>query len=269
MTMHTASFGGVRAPLLCLLLCLALAARADADSDWLAKVPPPPRTLDQAEAQCGEGSTYASNPWIKFEKERQAVEDKAQKDMQAGISDPNKQADMAAAMMSQNMDPASMMATQQYAQYMAGLGTSAPGVTADTLFKPAYDAADAAVDAVLKTQAAKLAKCPTLQSEAGPYPVPSCEKPIDADADKKKTDIANKYLSDSAAAWPRFIAGTQDYFKKINAVPAGIDPNLMQVKTQRLGLPLQELGAVKDVTATAAKVCENATALKSRINPGS
>lgn len=269
MTMHTALSGrGRRVPLLCLLASLAVAARADAGSDWLAKVPPPPKSLDEARGQCGEDASYATNPWIKFEQQRQAAEDKLQKDIQASVSDPKKQADIATAMMSQSMDPGSAMAEQQYAQYLASLGSSAPGVTADAIFTPAYSAAQGAVDAILKAQQAKLDKCPILQSEAGPYPVPSCEKPIDADAEKKKTDVANTYLADAARSWPQYLQGARDYFKKVNTVPPGVDPNLMQVKMQRDGIPLQELGAVKDVGATAAKICENANGLKSRSNPG-
>lgn len=253
----------LRASLLITLL-VAAGVRADTGSDWLAKVPPPPKDLDQAKAQCGEGVSYDVQPWNKFEKDRGAAEDKLQKTMQAKMQDPNYQNEM----MSQAMDmsdPGAAMAMQQYAQYQASLGSQAPGVTTDSFFTPPYNDAKDAVDGIVKQQTAKLKKCPTQNSEAGPYPIPSCEKPIDAAAEKAKADAVNKYLAAVNKAWPQYVKGTQDYFKKLGTVPQGVDPNNYQVKLQHDNIPSLELGSVKDVAKAAEDACNNANNLKSEL----
>ncbi len=258
---HAARAVRLRAPLLIIIL-FAAGVRADAGADWLAKVPPPPKDLDQAKAQCGEGVSYDAQPWNKFEKDRGAAEDKLQKAMQAKMQDPKYQADLMNQSMSSMTDPSAAMAAQQYAQYQASLGSQAPGVSADGYFTPPYNDAKDAVDAILKQQAAKLKKCPTQNSEAGPYPIPSCEKPIDAAAEKAKADAVNKYLAAVNKAWPQFIKGTQDFFKQLGAVPQGVDPNNYQVKLQRDNIPGMELGSVKDVAKAAEAACQNATGLQ-------
>lgn len=261
-TTHAVRAGWLRASLFITLLAAA-GVRADTGADWLAKVPPPPKDLDQAKAQCGDGVAYDAQPWNKFEKDRGAAEDKLQKAMQARMQDPNYQTEVMNQSMSAMSDPSAAMAAQQYAQYQASLGSLAPGVSADGYFTPPYNDAKDAVDAVLKQQAAKLKKCPTQNSEAGPYPIPSCEKPIDAAAEKSKADAVNKYLAAVNKAWPQFMKGTQDYFKKIAAVPDGVDPKNYQVKLQHDQLPLRQVGEVKDVAKAAEAACQNANALKS------
>lgn len=265
-TIHAARAGWLRASLLITLLAvIAGGARADTGSDWLAKVPPPPKDVDQANNQCGDGvKDYDAQPWHAFEKQRDAAEQKFNDSMKAKMSSPDAQADMASQMMSQMGDPSAAMAMQQYAQYQAGLGSSAPGVTQDSFFTPPYNDAQDAVAAILKAQKAKLKKCPTKQSEAGPYYVPECENPIDAVANKDKADAANKYLAAVDKAWPQFIKATQDYFKKLGAVPQGVDPKNYQVKLQLGNVPAQELGSVKDVADVAEKACQNALALKTQ-----
>ena len=259
--------GWLRASLLITLLAvIAGGARADTGSDWLAKVPPPPKDLDQANNQCGDGvKSYDAQPWIAFEKQRDAAEQKFNDAFKAKMSSPEAQADMANQVMAQMSDPSAAMAAQQYAQYQAGLGNSAPGVTANGFFTPPYNDAKGAVDAIIQQQTAKLKKCPTLDSEAGPYPAPSCEKPIDAAAEKSKADAVSKYLAAVNKAWPQFIKGTQDYFKKLATVPQGVDPKNYQVKMQLDNVPGMELGAVKDVAKAAETACNNANSLKSEM----
>lgn len=258
-----------RSLLLPALLVSAIAARADTGSDWLAKVPPPPKTLAQAQSLCGENAPHP-RVWDTFEAQRKAAEDKLQKDMQKRMSDPATQQAMMEQAMSQSMDPASAMAAQQYAQYVAGLGQASPDAKADGLFKPPYTDADGKVDAVLKAANARIKKCPLVPGgEMGPYPAPACQKPIDADSAAKKAALADQYLGAVNKSWPQFVAGAQDYFKKLNVVPQGVDAGNFQVKQQRDSLPLQELAAVQTVARQAEQACENAVVLDNKfLNTG-
>jgi hypothetical protein len=271
-------FRGSRARLWVLLGLLLAAAvvRADAPGDWLAKVPPPPKNLDEALALCGGGSkTYdpAKDPWRRFEPQIQAAIDKNQKDMQAkmGAGDPQAQQDMAAQMMSQMSDPNAMMAymqsTQVYNQYMQGLAGNAPDSSADRTFAPAFRDGQDAVDTVLKAREAKLGKCPTESGEGGTYPITSCANPIQADADRKKADAANAYLAAVNKVWPQYAAGVKDYLDKTAVLPPGVDANNPQVKVQLAGVPGLQLDGIKKMAGVTQKLCGNAIGLESQSNP--
>lgn len=256
--------GPVYGWLLALLVFLtAAAARADTGSDWLAKLPPPPKNLAEAQKLCGEN---APRPyvWEKFETERRAMDDKLNSAAKAKMSDPAYQQQLMQQAMSASMDPAGAMAAQQYAQYLASLGNSSPDARADSLFQPAYQDADGQVDAILKAGNARLKKCPMLNSEAGPYPAPACQKPIDADTTARKAAVTDKYLAAVNKNWPQYTASAKDYFQKLNVVPNGVDPNNYQVKLQQANLPLQELGTVKDMGRQSEDICNNAVGLATR-----
>ena len=111
----------------------------------------------------------------------------------------------------------------------------------------------------MKANNAKISKCPKVPGgEDGPYPAPFCQKPIDADSAVKKNAVANQYLASVAKAWPGHLKDAQDYFKKINVVPDGVDPSNMNVQIQRDNIPMQELGSVKKMSELSEKACQNA-----------
>lgn len=255
MTMHMH-----RAWLLPALLLGSAAVQADVGSDWLAKVPPPPKSLAEAESRCGETAPHPWS-WDKFETQVQAASDKLEQDLRKRMSDPKVQQDVAMQSMAAAMDPASAMAQMKYSQYLASLGPFMPDARAEALLAPPYTSAQAQVDTVLDAANAKLKRCPMQDSEAGPYPIPSCQKPIDADSTAKKDAAANQYLAAVAKAWPQFLKDTQDYFRKVSAVPEGVDPDNVNVKLQRDNLPSQELAAVKMVSQQSEQACTNAVQL--------
>lgn len=275
--------GGFRARSVLLpgLLLLASLARADVAGDWLGKVPPPPKNLDEALALCGggDGKTYdpAKDPWRKFEPQIQAAIDKNQKDMQAkmGGNDPQAQQDMAAQMMSQMADQmndpsaamANMQSVQTYSQYMGSLGPSVPDVAADAHFKAALTAGQAAVNTALKARDAGLAKCPVEHGEAGDFPIAACANPIEAEAERKKADAANAYLAAVNQAWPQYLAGVKDYLAKVAALPPGVDANNPQIKLQRQGIPTQQLDGIKKTGEVTQRICSGAVSLKTQYNP--
>ncbi|HEX2666780.1 MAG TPA: hypothetical protein VHP13_00220 [Gammaproteobacteria bacterium] len=258
MTMHMH-----RAWLLPALLLASAAARSDVGDDWLAKVPPPPKTLAEAQARCGEQAPHPRS-WDKLGAQLQAASDKLEQDLRTRMSDPKVQQDMAMQSMAASMDPASAMAQMHYSQYLGGLGPLMPDVRAQTLLDPPFKSAESTVDAVLDVASAKLKKCPMQDSEAGRFPIESCQKPIDADSTAKKDAAANQYLAAVTKAWPQFLKDAQDYFRKAGAVPDGVDPKSFNVMMQRDNLPVQELAAVKLVSQQSEQACTNAVQLAAK-----
>lgn len=252
------------------LLVLASAVQADAGSDWLAKLTPPPKTLADAQAQCGENAPRP-RAWDKFRDESQAANDKLEAAARAKMSDPKFQQDMAMKSMAASMDPQAAMGQMHYSQYIAGINGSSPDAVAESTFKPLYDKAQKDANAALVANNAKIAKCPKVPGgEDGPYPAPFCQKPIDADSAAKKNVIADQYLAAVNKAWPGYMKNAQDFFKKLSVVPDGVDPNNMNVQMQRDNIPMQEIGSVQHMSEQSEKACENAVAIANLyVNPGS
>lgn len=252
------------------LLLASATVQADAGSDWIAKLTPPPKNLAEAQAKCGENAPRP-RPWDKFHDDSQAASDKLQKAAQAKMSDPKFQQDMAMKSMAASMDPQAAMGQMKYSQYVAGLGSSSPDVTAERTFDPLYDKAQKDATAALVANNARIAKCPKLPGgESGPYPAPFCQKPIDADSAAKKNAIADQYLAAVNKAWGPYVSSAQDYFKKLGVVPDGVDPDNMNVQMQRDTIPMQEIGSVQHMSEIAEHACENAVSVANLyVNPGS
>jgi hypothetical protein len=251
-------------------LLLASAVQADTGSDWIAKLTPPPKTLAEAQAKCGENAPRP-RPWDKFRDDSQAASDKLEAAARAKMSDPKFQQDMAMKSMTASMDPQSVMSQMQYSQYIAGLGSSSPDLVAERTFDPLYQKAQKDATAALVANNARIDKCPKVPGgEMGPYAAPFCQKPIDADSAARKNAIAGEYLASVNKAWGPYLSGAQDYFKKLGVVPDGVDPNNMNVQMQRDNIPMQEIGSVQKMSAVAEKACENAVAVSNLyVNHGS
>jgi hypothetical protein len=267
--------------LLSILLLAAVQASAGVGNDWLPTVPPPPRNLDEALGLCGGGDskTYDSDkdPWRRLEPQLEAQDQKLQAAIKAKAGGVSQQApqDMAAQMLSQMADQmsdpnavmANMQSTQAYSQYQASLGPASPDQAAQAAFGPAYKAGLGKVNAILKARDAKLEKCPLQHGEAGDFPLQSCADPIQAEAELKKAAAANAYLAEVNQAWPAYLSGVKDYFKKVEALPPGVDANNPQIKLTRQGIPGQELDGIKKMAEVTHNLCSNAVGLKSKYGP--
>jgi|SRR6185503_14811860 len=250
------------------VLFLASAAQADTGSDWIAKLTPPPKSLADAQALCGDNAPRP-RPWEKFHDDSQATQDKLEKAVQAKVQDPKYQQDMAMKSMEASMDPQSAMSQMQYSQYIAGLGSSSPDYVAQKTFDPIYQKAQADATALLKAAWVKIGKCPKVPGgEDGPYPAPACQKPIDADSAAKKNAIAGQYLASVNKAWGPYVKGAQDYFQKLGLVPDGVDPKNMNVQMQRDNIPMQEIGSVQKMSEAAEQACQHSIEIASLyVNP--
>jgi hypothetical protein len=253
----------------CLLSASGL--RADTAADWLAKVPPPPRSADESQSLCsGYGDKYDSDkdPWRSLQPKLAAAKDAAQKETQQKLQaamggDP---AAIAAQQMAMMSDPGAMLQQQQQtmelSQYQQTVFAGAPDAIADGMFTPAYNDAADAVGQIVKAENAKLNKCPMQSGEAGDFPVPSCGNPIQHDALVKKAAAVNAYLVSTGKSWPQFLAKSRDYLGKLNSVPKDIDPKkLVAAQQWLLSANATGLESIGNMANVSEDICGKANTL--------
>ena len=269
--MNTVSFRGLlRASFAALVLC-TFGLRADTATDWLAKVPPPPKNTDESQTLCGGyGDKYdgKKDPWRALEPKLSAAKDAAQKatqqKMQAAMGgDP---AAIAAQQMAMMSDPGAMMQQQQQtmelSQYQQTVLAGAPDAIADAMFTPAYNDVADSVGQIVKAKNAKLNKCPMQSGEAGDFPTPSCANPIQKDAMNKKTAAVNGYLTGVGKTWPQFVAKSKDYLGRLNSVPKDIDPKkLMAAQQWLLSANATGLDSIGKMANVSQDICGKANSL--------
>lgn len=239
--------------LLALLLSTGLPALAETDITTLVgKVPPPPRDVAEATAQCGQSDYRKNNlPWVNFDAVIKGVDDEMQKETKQ-LATP----DLAAEAMQYQMENPEGVA--QYTQMMMQKPMPQYAQTGNKLFTPPYNDLQDTLDGIQQSETAKLKKCPVMHSEAGDYAIPSCGNPIEADANNKRKAAVDDYLAKVMKGWPQFIATVKNDVAHAILVPDGADPNNAWTKQQILGQRGGQIAILKDAGKLSQDICGKA-----------